>query len=150
MCLDFWDLGFEVFKSFPFQKEALDFAHWANHVPPGELLKLLTSPTPDFPHFRDRWAHVSGLMAAVPMEPPGVQASWAQDQGPHMGAWLAANNALAPKQVVRVFVQEYKPVRRYYQHQAGAASCFGSNSSHTRRFVVATYRSLWNQYVWCC
>lgn len=115
--------------SFPFQKEAMQFAHWVNCVPPAAVRSVLTTPRPDFPHFVARWQHLAGLMERHPL-PDNVPAAWALDQGPAMGSWLAANRSALPgAQPARVFAQEYR----------------GGSGGYTRKFVVATYKSLWNR-----
>ncbi len=128
---------------FPFQRNALDFADWANTAPPDALRRLAReTATTNFPSFAQRWTVLERHMRQHPpsQQPPHLQpttgtAEAAGEEGAATagtggggggGAGCGGGQrgaAVGPPEPVRVFVEEY-----------------AGRNGFTRHFVATTYK----------
>ncbi|KAG2487096.1 hypothetical protein HYH03_014209 [Edaphochlamys debaryana] len=170
---EYWAPSPEVYEVFPFQRNALEFADWANAVAPRDLAAMQAAAAAvNFASFADRWQFVAEWMAAHPPPPPPEQADEEAEDGAGEQAALAdggcpAADARAEAQQcaasargrgaewVRVFVQEYRRGGGA-RAQAGSAPAAAAaaiapaaeGADYSRHFVVTSYKGVWRRYQW--
>lgn len=126
---------------FPFQRNALDFADWANTAPPDALRRLAReTATNNFPSFAQRWAVLERHMRQHPPpqlpthpHPTTGDAAGAAGAGVDGGGRVCSGGAqrgaaVGPPEPVRVFVEEY-----------------AGRHGFTRHFVATTYKVRGNE-----